>query len=430
MNRLVIPYQLFDALAGGQGGSQAGRFLSAAARDRHLILIKVVADTAASAEVSRSFDELARMHVTAPEDVDALLRYPAVGGWALATVGALRQGGGAREASQLAVLAATAGIRAGLPFEARLSHQCESVMFPSLGAAVIGSEDCLIRVTSSNSTVSSPRSRVGLPVDYARDADGWLGLRRIVAEHPHGVLRLALDDLDPYRFPAGPQLATRLTGAEVLEWQRLFQEAWTILCDSHASTADEIMSMLSAVTPLSRGGWAASGTSRTVFGCVALARPTCARTLASALAHEVQHAKLTVLLYLVDLIKPDPEARYYAPWRRDPRPLSGLLHGTYAHLGVADFWRRQRQIDDSPMAHAEFARWREAAAKTARVIYESTALTPIGRRFVDGMLRRLHTFAEEEVPLSAVELARAAAARHQRDFDAASTRRPREGERA
>nr|SBO92703.1 Transcriptional regulator [Nonomuraea gerenzanensis] len=137
-----------------------------------------------------------------------------------------------------------------------------------------------------------------------------------------------------------------------------------------------------------------------------------------------------MLLYLVDLIKPDPEARYYAPWRRDPRPLSGLLHGTYAHLGVADFWRRQRQIDDSPMAHAEFARWREAAAKTARVIYESTALTPIGRRFVDGMLRRLHTFAEEEVPLSAVELARAAAARHQRDFDAASTRRPREGERA
>ncbi|TYB55076.1 HEXXH motif domain-containing protein [Nonomuraea sp. PA05] len=429
MDRLVIPHQLFDALAGGQGGLSAGRFLSAAARDRHLVLIKVVADMAGSAEVRRSFEELARMHETAPEHVDALLRYPAVGGWALATMGALRQGEGTPETTQMAVLAATAAIRAGLPFETRLSQQARTVVFPSLGAAEIGSKACLIRITSSNGAVISRRSRIEIPADSTCDADGWLGLRRIVAEHPHGVLHLTLDDLDPYRFPAGPQLATRLTDAEVLQWRRLLQDAWTILRDGHISTADEIMSMISAITPMSRAGWAASGTSRTTFGCVALARPSCARTLAAALAHEIQHAKLTVLLYLVDLIEPDPEARYYAPWRHDPRPLSGLLHGTYAHLGVADFWRRQRLVDDSVVAHAEFARWRDAAAKTAHVICESAALTPIGRRFMDGMLQRLHAFAEEEVPIAAVELARAAAARHQHDFDTTNPRWPHGSER-
>ena len=62
--------------------------------------------------------------------------------------------------------------------------------------------------------------------------------------------------------------------------------------------------------------------------------------LASVLVHECQHAKLNAVLDLIPLSRPD-QARYYAPWREDPRPLGGLLHGAYAYLGVSDFWRVQ-----------------------------------------------------------------------------------------
>lgn len=38
---------------------------------------------------------------------------------------------------------------------------------------------------------------------------------------------------------------------------------------------------------------------------------------------------------------PDERRRYYAPWREDPRPISGLLQRTYAFLEVSAFWQRQ-----------------------------------------------------------------------------------------
>jgi uncharacterized protein len=62
------------------------------------------------------------------------------------------------------------------------------------------------------------------------------------------------------------------------------------------------------------------------------------------LTHEIQHVKLGALLDLVTLTLPDDGRRYYAPWRDDPRPLGGLLHGVYAYLGVTEFWRRQRNL--------------------------------------------------------------------------------------
>jgi hypothetical protein len=45
---------------------------------------------------------------------------------------------------------------------------------------------------------------------------------------------------------------------------------------------------------------------------------------------------------------PDDGHRYYVPWRDDPRPISGLLQGAYAYLGVTGFWRTRRQPDGDP----------------------------------------------------------------------------------
>ncbi|MFG3438108.1 HEXXH motif domain-containing protein [Nonomuraea sp. NPDC047897] len=432
MNRLVIPHHMFEALAGGRGGAAAGSFLAATARDRHLVLLRAVADAAGSGAIRDAFDALARMHDAAPERVEPLLRYPAVGAWALAALRDLRAGGPPDHgpAARMGALAAGAAIRAGLRFEVSLPAEDGGVMLPSLGRASTGPGDCLIRVVPPAASFVTPAPRADVTPASRADITpasrvefagaGWQGLRTIVAEHPHGDLRITLDDLDPHRFPAVGRPAPRLSEAEVARWRELFQEAWRILRDHHPATAAEVSSMISVVVPLSGAAWAASGTSRTTFGCVALARPRDATALAATLAHEVQHAKLTTLLYLVDLIAVDPGTRYYAPWRHDPRPITGLLHGTYAHLGVAEFWRRQRHVDGGDGAHAEFARWREAAADTARVIHESSALTSTGRRFVDGMTRALLALNDEAVPSRAVELARRAADRHRRDYGAAT----------
>jgi HEXXH motif-containing protein len=382
-----------------------------------MLLLKAVADEAGAEPVRESYRALTRLYDRAPDRVDRMVRYPAVGVWALGTLQALREGRDARP-ERMAALAAAAAVRAGVPFEARLPAGLDGVLLPSLGRALVdGTGDCLVRVEPPRTRVIGHRTRVELPADPSGDAAGWQGLRTITARHPAGALELLVDDLDPYRFPPGSPLAPRLEAADLAWWRARFQEAWTILRRHHPTAADEIAAILSVVTPLSAtADGPASGTSRTAFGCVALARPTDALSLAVTLVHEVQHAKLAVLLQLVDLVCDGHRERYYAPWRQDPRPVVGLLHGAYAHLAVAAFWRRQRHVDGGDAGHAEFARWRDATAQTVQVILDSSALTPLGHRFVAGMMRTLRSFQSETVPDRAADLAHRTAEWHRRSF--------------
>ena len=62
-------------------------------------------------------------------------------------------------------------------------------------------------------------------------------------------------------------------------------------------------------------------------------------TLAVLLVHEVQHLKLSAVLDVCDLFDRDDTRTLGVPWRDDPRPVEGVLHGVYAHLAVADVWR-------------------------------------------------------------------------------------------
>jgi uncharacterized protein len=160
-------------------------------------------------------------------------------------------------------------------------------------------------------------------------------------------------------------------------------------------------------------------TSHENFGAVGMSLPSDALTAAVTLAHEVQHAKLTALLDQVTMTRHDDGRRFYAPWRSDPRPVSGLLQGAYAYLGVSGFWRRQRHVETGNraiLAHAEFARWCKAAEGVARTLRESGALTREGNTFVAGMLTTLQSWNAESVPLQALEIAKRNAAEHVRHW--------------
>ena len=141
-------------------------------------------------------------------------------------------------------------------------------------------------------------------------------------------------------------------------------------------------------------------------------RYTCAETL----VHETQHLKLCALLDLVTLTRPDDGQRYYAPWRPDPRPASGLLQGAYAFLGVSGFWREQRRAAPEregqpagpgrvrPLARRRRARGRDPAAQRAA--------HPGGQVFVGEMAEVLDAWRREPVPATARVVAQHMADRH------------------
>jgi HEXXH motif-containing protein len=110
------------------------------------------------------------------------------------------------------------------------------------------------------------------------------------------------------------------------------------------------------------------------------------------------HVQLGALLDMVPLHGPDSAARYPAPWRPDPRPAGALLQGTYAHLGVADFWRTEALAEAEQDAagrrsgREEYLRWRGHTLGAARILLDSGELTAPGTRFTAELLRTAETW--------------------------------------
>ncbi|WP_068923386.1 FxsB family cyclophane-forming radical SAM/SPASM peptide maturase [Planobispora rosea] len=419
-----IPARTFSELAAGQGGASAVAQLAAAQRSKHILLVRGVLETARqvghprAASVRRAYDLLAAVQRDHPEAVDAVLRHPSVGAWARHTVTALVTGREDAAPEQLAGLAAAAAIRSGTVCEIDVPAVEGVVTLPSLGQAVLA--PTLSRATAhcfaDGADVMADGTVVRVPRDPRQDAPGWRGLRTLSAEAEETPLRVVIDDLDPYRMPGTANMGGRLTPAEVRRWQSTLDGAWSLLVRHHPVVAGEVAAAITVFTPLvppEQGQ--SSATSRETFGCVALSTPPDATTLAVTLAHETQHAKLSALLDIVPLTKPDDGSRHYAPWRPDPRPVPGLLQGAYAYLGVADFWRRQRHLETGEAAveaGAEFARWRAGARMVTETILGSGLLTEPGTAFVAEMADQLDRWADEPVPAASRALARERAEHH------------------
>jgi HEXXH motif-containing protein len=262
-------------------------------------------------------------------------------------------------------------------------------------------------------------TQVVIPSDPHRDAPGWCGLRRLTVSDDGSRLHLLIDDLDPYRFPAA-RVRGRLSDDEAARWEAAQRDAWRLLRRHHWTTATEIRGTIRVLTPLeATGPGLRSITHPHAFGAAGLSDPVDGLNLACTLAHEVQHAKLATLMNAVPLVFHEDGRTFYAPWRDDPRPLSGLLQGAYAYLGVSGFWRRQRHHargTAAVTAHAEFALWRDAALEATHTLLDSGGLTQHGETFVTGMRRTLLAWRAEPVPDVAVSFARRSAERHRSDW--------------
>jgi len=418
----------FTALARGGGDQDAIGQLVAAQRSKHLILLSKVA------ELTRHGDHpddalgvagwqlLAQVQRQAPADAAEVIGYPSVGAWALHVIRSSKArteraptdtASAASAAlpgvrpSGLAAIAAAAAIKAGLDAEIEVPVLGAGVLLPSLGTAEAVGGTAVVAAKEGEVRSGNLRVRVrpGEP--------GWRELRRATA----GSLSVLIDDLDPFRMPTpdgGP--TGRLTPSQVTELRDTLRAAWPVLSFASAGQIAAIVRVIVPYRPPESGNFHISVSSPQVFGTVAMSRQPTKYLCAETLVHETQHLKLCALLDLVELAWPDDGRRYYAPWRADPRPVSGLLQGTYAYLGVSGFWREQREaapeLEVRQRAHAEFARWRDGAATAAGTLLRSGQLTSAGETFVETMAEVLDEWRHEPVPADAVAVARRESEQH------------------
>jgi len=416
LNQHRLSARDFDMLAAGLGSAATVSSLRATQFSRRLIGLRAVLDAADRAGYSDAPGLAAGWELlkTAQQhDVAAsatVLGYPFVGSWVGHCLRLLRgapNGTTARELGYLGCVAAAAAVRAAIPFSIEVPVREGMVCLPTLGRMAVH-DARTVKVRSDGGETVIDEAPLG-------QGAAWRELRHVTWETRGLSLSVALDDIDPFRGAPGLPVAPRLSDDAVLAWRRVFGDAWRILAHHHAHYADAIGAALVAVVPLAaaRPDRGVNATSRESFGAVAVSETRDPVILASVLVHECQHAKLNAVLDLIPLSRPN-QARYYAPWRADPRPIDGLLHGAYAYLGVSDFWRVQSVVATTPhrsYAQLEFARWSDCTAGAIETLLDSGSLTAAGSRFVRRMRGRLRTW-NDAVPDEPLDLARLAAADH------------------
>ncbi len=350
-----------------------------------------------------------------------MLAHPSVGAWARQESLLLRRPGGgalARPAT-LATVVVAAAVHAGVDAAVPVADQRGGDFpLPSLGVAHLPPTGGEVEVVAGGGGTSLRRGggEVFVPEDPHQDVPGWRGLRRIDL----GAVGFLLDPWAHVHLPAelraGADAAWPL---DVEQWCDRLAGGWAVLTERHPEVAAEVAAAVGVLTPLGAAGGPTSVTLADGFGCVFLSLPVDDRAAAETLAHELQHAKLTVVLDLFPLVASDPGRLFYAPWRDDARPLLGVLHGTYAHLGVTAFWRRERGLPGD-RAEVEFIRWRIATLSAAGTLLAEADLTPMGRFFVERIAETLRGWGTDEVSADAVAAAEAMSREHRATWLAAN----------
>jgi uncharacterized protein len=415
----TLPRELFSALAEGHGGAEAVQALAEAQHSKHLLLLRAVmaeAEGGGAEQAQLARDSFAVFAAAARADEAAarkVVQYPAVGAWLLRTLRGLR--GGTRmpgaDPAGLSALAAAAAIRAGMPAEVEVRPASGVVVLPTLGAAMTG--HCSAAVISGESpALRTEHDTIPITLGEGANRPDWLPLRHIGA----GTFNVLVDDLDPFRMPGEANLASRLAASEIVSLRSAVRDGWQLLEARHPQAAEEVQAAIQVLVPLTRphDGHLSSST-RETFGAIALSAPPDPCRCAETFAHEVQHVKLSALLDIYPLTLPDDGRRYYAPWRRDPRPLDGLLQGAYAYIGVCEFWRRERALASGAMlgrANQAFALSRMGAGRAVATIQASGRLTTHGESFLEGMAKTVSSWQDDVVPEAARQYARDAAQRH------------------
>jgi HEXXH motif-containing protein len=411
----------FQALADGAGDRAVVRQLREAQLSKHLMLLQFVAksvvdavpSSTATAAFLAGYRLLTDAQAADPGEVQKLLGLPHVGSWLHDCLDCLDRGA-TPDFGYLAAAAAATAVRLGMRFEIDVPVRDGRVPLPGLGCLEMAGPGEWLRLSSDGARLRGGHVDAACASLVPDDGSGsavpyWRGtpLVRAVADGQIWEVLLETGDrwLDCFSLP----MAAGLAEAEVSRWRQRIQTAWELLVQQHGWAAGSIAEGVLVIVPLASRSDRDSATSPTAFGAIAASLPPSSVSTAETLVHEFQHTKLCGLMDMLPLTDPC-DARGYAPWREDPRPVGGILQGLYAFTGIVRFWEAQRRLkaepDDVLRASVLYERWRLAVDRVASSLLDKGFLTPTGARLVAGLAERARCRESVPVPAEAAQIAR------------------------
>lgn len=202
-----------------------------------------------------------------------------------------------------------------------------------------------------------------------------------------GDLRLSGRTAFQYEQPAAD---------DQLRWHSVVDEALDWINTAAPQLMEEILLGVSAIVPIVSEAPEVhnSATFREAPGLMALSWTPDTAVMAEAIVHEYHHQKLNALLNADPLISgPTGRAMFYSPWRRDARPLLGILHGSYVFQAVLEFWEKFFQADVPILYEARVEQRMhliyDQVQTGIEVLRREAELTELGRHLLEAMQANL-----------------------------------------
>jgi HEXXH motif-containing protein len=187
---------------------------------------------------------------------------------------------------------------------------------------------------------------------------------------------------------------------DVARWLSIGQEACGLISAVEERLWIPVRDVLASIVPLESPPQVnLSGTCDDVLGCICTSRSANAAILAETLVHEAAHTTLHILTDGTHYWEAGDGGRLYrSPWRKDLRPISGMVHGIFAFLAVCEFWAALlASAQAREFGQLGSHRLRTVARQVERALAElrgSTELTAAGRRMLAAVERKIDTLNE------------------------------------
>lgn len=433
----------FDSLASGAGDAAMMAEARRSERSWRLVslrmlleLLRGTPESAGPIDVGASLELLIRAERADRCARNRVLDYPTTGIWVAHSLRRMR--GTARSSTplwidigHLSALSVAAALRAGIEFALEVPVRNGVLAIPTLGCLLLPGNDpwrtAMVRPIIKTNLVGIRVTSGDIDTtvaDIGRDTADWMTVRELTARAEDLEIRIALDDVDPYREMVMPAEPRRLDPDRVDRLDKVLTGAWGLLVAGYPDYASAMAVTISMVCPLPAASKFRphSASSDEAFGAIVLSEPDDAVQLGATLVHEFQHNKLGALQHLRVLVgKGDNSELLYAPWRDDPRPATGLLQGVYAFAGIADFWRRRRAHgtpQERRLAAFEYTLWRRQTLRTVRELGSRARLTESGARFLRLLEGRITEWQDSQVSEDVSRLVDLAARDHRAQWRA------------
>ncbi|MGV9229103.1 FxsB family cyclophane-forming radical SAM/SPASM peptide maturase [Streptomyces nigra] len=333
------PVDGFDGLADGSDEGVGVRTLAAARREVTRGLLTAVhreIGPAAGPAWTRSWQLALDLGHRDGAVTEALLSHPYTRSWAVRCLG------GDAPPAYLASLVAAAGLTERSDQAVPVPVRDGVALLPGLGSLTV--QHGLVNVELKRADLDGPM---------------WEPLRRIRADG----LDVALDDTDPYRDCYGIPVAGRLTGEQEEAWRHVLPQAWALIRKALPTLARGIERSARVITPLAEpqgSGHYVAGGGIGALGVHPHAEP-------EAVAVEmVRGFRLGLLDVLLDECELYDEADI---------ATGESLADTFARAATDAL---RHDPEEADRTRAQYAR-----------LLTADSLTPLGRRFLDGVGRSL-----------------------------------------